>query len=191
MTYASVAELRALDGMGESDVTDPMLEDALDFAEEVIDMYCGTSFTFKTFTVVVSGNGHSDLDIGVLFPQTLTTVTIDGVVTVSTGWGLYPEGVLVRSDGTFPTSTVGRNITVVGTAGASAAAPQRIKKASLLIARQHILDDVSRVTDRALSMTNEFGNISLAQPGGLWRPTSLPEVNTILNRYRHRAPGAY
>ena len=66
----------------------------------------------------------------------------------------------------------------------------RSKNACLMIARQIVLDQVSRIPDGATSLTNEFGNISLAQPTGRWKPTGLPVVNAILNRNRHRPPGA-
>jgi hypothetical protein len=56
------------------------------------------------------------------------------------------------------------------------------------IARQFILDHVSRIPDRALQLQSEFGSIQLAQAGGPWRPTSLPEVNAKLNLYRARLP---
>jgi hypothetical protein len=189
MAYATSAELKALDGMGEVDITDDMLDEALAEAEALIDAYCGTSFTFKDFTKVLDGNGARHIDLGVLFPRTLTTATVDGEAQVTTGWGLHDEGVLIRDTGVFRTNIVGRNVVISGTAGYSAVPPADIKRACLNIARQLILDSVSRIPDRALSMTNEFGNIMLAQAGGHWRPTSMPEVNAVLNRHRHRAPG--
>jgi hypothetical protein len=51
-----------------------------------------------------------------------------------------------------------------------------------------MLDHVSRIPDRALQLQSEFGSIQLAQAGGNWRPTSLPEVNARLNSYRARLP---
>jgi hypothetical protein len=56
------------------------------------------------------------------------------------------------------------------------------------IARQYVLDTVSRIPDRALQLQSEFGSIQLAQAGGSFRPTSLPEVNAKLNLYRARLP---
>ncbi|WP_410591078.1 hypothetical protein [Amycolatopsis sp. lyj-23] len=66
--------------------------------------------------------------------------------------------------------------------------PTAIRWAVRTIARQWAVDLHSRMPDRALSINSEFGQVSLAQAGGDWRPTSLPEVNAVLNRYRSRPP---
>lgn len=191
MSYASDADLLAADGMDESVVTAAMRADALAYADELIDKYCGTSFTHKAFSVTLDGNGKRGIDTGILFPQTLTNVEVDSVAQTTTGWGLHDDGLIVRDEGIFATNIVGRNVLVEGTAGYSAVAPAGIEWVALTIARQHILDQVSRIPDRALSVVNEFGNIMLAQAGGHWRPTNLPDVNVVLNRYRHRPPGAF
>lgn len=194
MPYASDADLLASDGMDESVVTSTMRAAALAYADDLIDTYCGTSFTHKAFSVTLDGNGKRDISIGVLFPQTLTAVSVDGVALVAddwADWGLHPEGVVVRSTGAWTTSIVGRNVVIAGTAGVTTAAGDAIKWVALTLARQHILDQVSRIPDRALSVVNEFGNIMLAQAGAPWRPTNLPDINAVLNRNRHRAPRVY
>ncbi|WP_411144967.1 hypothetical protein [Streptomyces sp. x-80] len=68
------------------------------------------------------------------------------------------------------------------------APPETIRWCVRKLARQYCLDLVSRMPDRALQLQSEFGSIQLAQAGGHWRPTSLPEVNAHLNRYRVRLP---
>ncbi|MFJ9964217.1 hypothetical protein [Streptomyces avermitilis] len=66
--------------------------------------------------------------------------------------------------------------------------PETIRWCARTIARQYVLDTVSRIPDRALQLQSEFGSIQLAQAGGSFRPTSLPEVNAKLNLYRARLP---
>ncbi|QAX94994.1 hypothetical protein SEA_SEBASTISAURUS_6 [Streptomyces phage Sebastisaurus] len=66
--------------------------------------------------------------------------------------------------------------------------PETIRWCVRTIARQYVLDHVSRIPDRALQLQSEFGSIQLAQAGGSFRPTSLPEVNAKLNLYRARLP---
>ncbi|MGW0530657.1 hypothetical protein [Streptomyces sp. NPDC003032] len=66
--------------------------------------------------------------------------------------------------------------------------PETIRWCVRTIARQYVLDHVSRIPDRALQLQSEFGSIQLAQAGGSFRPTSLPEVNAKLNLYRVRVP---
>lgn len=192
MTYASEADLLAADGMDESVVTSEMRTAALEYADALIDKYCGTSFTHKAFSVTLDGNGRSQISTRVLFIQTLDTVVVSGdTVADTSGWGLHEDGLVIRDTGAFSSSVVGRNVTITGTAGVSATPPDGIEWSALTIARQHILDQVSRIPDRALSVANEFGNIMLAQAGGHWRPTNLPDVNAVLNRHRHRPPGAF
>ncbi|AFU62201.1 hypothetical protein TG1_6 [Streptomyces phage TG1] len=66
--------------------------------------------------------------------------------------------------------------------------PETIRWCVRTLARQYVLDSTSRIPDRALQLQSEFGSIQLAQAGGNWRPTSLPEVNAKLNLYRVRLP---
>ncbi|MBC9714500.1 hypothetical protein H9Y04_18235 [Streptomyces sp. TRM66268-LWL] len=117
MSYATVDELRALDGLDDTATfPDALLSEAIDYAVETVESYCGRTW----------------------------------------------EGV--------------------------DAPPETIRWCVRKIARQYVLDLVSRVPDRALQLQTEFGSIQLAQAGGNWRPTSLPEVNAQLNRYRVRLP---
>lgn len=192
MTYASDADLLAADGMNEAVVTAEMRSSALDYTDALIDKYCGTTFVYKPFSKTLDGNGRIDISSGVLFLRTLTSVSVSGVAVADmTGWGLHEDGWIIRKTGSFKSEVVGRNVIIAGTAGFSVTPPDGIEWAALTIARQHILDQVSRIPDRALSVANEFGNIMLAQAGGHWRPTNLPDVNAVLNRYRHRPPGAF
>ena len=45
--------------------------------------------------------------------------------------------------------------------------------AARVLARYHLLEQVSRIPDRAISVQSEFGQIQLAQPG-MNRPTLCP-----------------
>lgn len=200
MAYTTLAEVRALEGLESSELyPDADLNAAIEWAEEVIDNYCGTSFTHKEFEVTLTGNGADTIrlvrDDGstVLFPRTLTSVTDpDDATEDSTGWALYPEGIVARSSGAFRYVRPGRNITIAGTAGVTSSAPPEIAWAARTIARHYALYLYSRVPDNALQLQNDFGTVTFAQPGGTPdRPTSQPEVNAVLNRHRHRAPVAF
>lgn len=188
MAYATVAQLRALDGL--SDATaypDATLEEGIAWAEHLIDTYTGTSFEAKAFTVTVDAPNSYSLTIPVLFPRTLTACAVDGVAVSPAGWVLYPEGVILRPDGT---PFLGYQVTLSGTAGYSTTVPPDVAWAARTLARQYAIDLHSRIPDRALSVQSDFGNIPLAQAGGPGRPTSLPDINAVLNRNRHRPPAA-
>lgn len=118
MAYATIEELRALDGLDDASLfSDELLSDAIDFAVETVETYCGQK------------------------------------------WDTAEN----------PT-------------------PETIRWCVRTLGRQYVLDHVSRIPDRALQLQSEFGSIQLAQAGGNWRPTSLPEVNAKLNLYRARLP---
>ncbi|QAX94001.1 hypothetical protein SEA_EURATIS_6 [Streptomyces phage Euratis] len=118
MAYATIDELRKLDGLDDVSLfSDELLSEAIDFAVETVEVYCGQKWD-----------------------------TVDN-----------------------PT-------------------PETIRWCVRTLARQYVLDHVSRIPDRALQLQSEFGSIQLAQAGGYWRPTSLPEVNAKLNMYRVRLP---
>jgi len=194
--YTSIAEVRALDNL--SDATtwpDATITEAIEYAEELIDNYTGTSWIHKAFTVTLDGKGgraillRNDEGYPVLFLRTITAVTIDGVSLSPadwSSWGLYPSGKVIRDSGSFPWATEGRNVVISGTAGVTSAAPKDISWAARTVAAQYAKDLVSRVPDRAMQVQNDFGTVMMAQASSNPdRPTSLPEVNARLARRRH------
>lgn len=192
--YATIAEVRATDGLDdETTFPDATVTEAIDWAEELIDRYTGTSWVAKAFTVTLSGDGSDSIQLRnyegrpILFPISITSATIDGEAVADTsGWKLYPNGVVWSDTDTFSKSSGGRNVVISGTAGATTSAPNDIAWATRTLARQYALDLVSRVPDRALQVQNEFGTVQLSQASSHPdRPTSLPEVNARLAHRRH------
>lgn len=196
MAYTNLAEVRALEEMSDTSlIPDATITEAIAYAEELIDRFTGTSWEHKTFTVTLTGNGAGTIRLAddegrpILYPQTLTSVTVDSVAQTTTAWALYPEGHIVRDEGSFTSTHPGRNVVVSGTAGITSAAPEDIKWCARTIARQYILDLVGRVPDRAMSLNTSEGVVTIAQASGHPdRPTSLPEVNARLVRRRQRGP---
>lgn len=185
MAYATIAQLRALDGLDDvAAYPDATLQDGIDFATELIDDYCGTAFEYKAFTVTLDGEGRTSLFADVLYMRTITSLKIDGVTFAGT-LRTYDWGVLAFTDGNvFP---FGSLIEIIGTAGMTAAAPKRIAWAARTIARDYCLNLHTRIPSRALQLTNELGQIEVrAQAGGPGRPTNMPDVNAVLNRYKAR-----
>jgi hypothetical protein len=191
--YASRAEVRALDGLADATAyPDAMLDDGLQWAEDLIDHHTGTSWTYKAFTETLDGSGSQVLRLETIFPRTVSSLTVDGVAMDLSGLVLFDEGLLAHRTALFTYTWPGRNVVVVGTAGAESSPPEDIAWACRTLARQYVLDLRSRIPDRALQVVSEFGTAMLAQPGGSPdRPTSLPEVNVVLNRKRHRIRGVH
>ena len=188
MAYATIAELRALDGLSDTSVfPDADLQTAIDWATELIDGYCRTSFEAKSFSVTLDGNGTSSLFVGVLFIQSLTSVTVDGVAQTVSDIVARPEGVIYHKAGSFTFQAYGQNIVVAGTAGVTSTAPERIAWAARTIARQYALELHSRIPSRAIQLSNDAGQFEVrAQAGGPNRPTNLPDVNVVLNANKHK-----
>lgn len=188
MAYATVAEVRALDGL--ADVTvypDATLQDGIDWATELIDDYCGTSFEYKAFSVTRDGNGRSRISTEVLFIRTITSVTVDGAAQAVGDFVGRSDGLVVWKTGFFPAQPWGENVVIAGTAGATTAADKRIRWACRTLARQWCLELHSRIPSRALQVSNELGQFEVrAQAGGPGRPTSLPDVNAVLNHPSHK-----
>lgn len=190
MPYCTTADIRAVQGLDDpAAYPDAVLTSAVAQAEALIDTYTGTSFTYKSFTETLDGSGTEVVRLRTLFPRTLTAVTVDGVAQTTTGWHLYDEGLIVRPSGYFTLDY--RNVIISGTAGATSTPPAEIVWAARTIAIGFVLQLESRIPDRALSLQNEFGQVQIAQAGGLGRPTEYPAVNAALNRFRHRPPVAF
>lgn len=200
MAYATRAEMRALNGLGDSAVySDAELDLALDIAKETIDDYCGTSFgdvtsaAYTAFSVTLDGTGRDRVtlrgDTGsiIMFPRTVSAVTVNGVAdSVAITYTLRPTGVIVRSTGVFSFEDEGRNIAITGTAGFTDSPSESIRWAARSIARFWLLSLQSRVPERALQLTTAEGAFELrAQAGAPGRPTPMPDVNAVLNRNRH------
>jgi len=200
--YATREQLRSLNGLGDDNVhTDADLDEAIVYAKAVIDRFTGTSFgnvetpAYDPFTVVLSGNGKTritlvDLEGGrILFPRSISSVTIGGVPDAEVTYTLSPTGVVQRSSGAFSATTMGANVVISGTAGAYDSPPSDIAWAARSIARYWVLNLQSRMPDRAINLTTAEGAFEVrAQAGGPGRPTPMPDVNAVLNRHRHSFP---
>ena len=203
MAYCTRAELRALDGLGDSSVhSDADLDIAIVFAKETIDDYCGTSFgsvasaAFDSFSVTVDGTGHDNVKLRglsgalVMFPRTITAASVDGVaVPDSVTYTLRGTGVVVRSTGTWKYESEGLNVVISGTAGFTDEPSASIAWAARSIARFWLVSLNSRTPERALQLTTSDGSFEMrAQAGGnAARPTAMPDVNAVLSRNRHGA----
>lgn len=199
MAYCTEADVRDISEA--SAVSDPSevdtarITEAIAFAEDLIDDYCGTSFEYKAFTATLDGNAANNIrliaDNGrtIMYPQTIIAATIDGTSVDFSGWKLHRHGVIVWPNGTFSYATGGRNIVISGTAGISAAPSESMKQACAMIARQKALEDYSRSDPRAITITDELGGQTLLAQPGKRGPTGIPQVNDILKRAKRRSPG--
>ena len=192
MSYTTITAVREVSGMEDVEVwSDAKVTDAITFAEALIDDYCGTSFEHKGFVETLDGTGTDTLRLYTIHPQTLTAVTVDGVAQTTDDWSLRPEGLIVRDTGVFTYTSPGLNVSVSGTAGWTASAPEEVALAARSIAIGYLRQYEERIPQQALSVQSEFGQVMLAQPGAPWKPTEYPLVNSLLNRWRARPPAMF
>lgn len=199
MAYVSVTDMRGEEGIEDfTAFPEAEVTAAIALAEVEIDRFTFTSFEYKAFAATLDGNNsrcitiRTDEGYPILHPRTLASVTIDSVAQTTTNWAVHPEGIVIRDEGVFTYNKVGRNVVISGTAGLQATPDATIKWATRKLARFHLLNDVNRTEDRALSMASDYGNIMLAHASNNpERPTALPEVNARLAKYRQMTGGAF
>lgn len=177
---ATVAQVRALEGLDDTTVfPTATLEEAIDFAEELIDDYCGSMFVQRL--AVVSRPKTTAYRTSILldrpFVQSLEWVQVDGV-DATASYELVDDR-LYATSGYIATDPM-----VYAYVHGPSSAPSGIRWAARTIARHYALNLVSRIPDRALSIQSDFGQVQMAQAGGMQRPTAFPEVNAELNRHR-------
>jgi len=193
--YTSPVEVRSMDSISGESATFPTadLVESITWASDVIDDYTGASWVYRYERDVLDGTGTDHLKLSKMFPRTLLAASVGGTALTSSQLAdiaLRENGVIVRGDGVWNWTEPGRQVVVAYEHGVQKTPPADIAWAAKTLARYHLIEQVSRIPDRALSISSEFGNIQLAQPG-MNRPTPLPDVNVILNRHRHRAPVAF
>ncbi len=189
------AEVRAMDSIaGETSTFSAAdLVDAIAYATTIINDYCGASFVKLYERDTLNGTNDETILLSRMFPTTLLSASIDGsafTTAEKNDVALFDNGYATRGDGTWTYTDPGNKVVVEYEHGVAKSAPNDIRWAARTLARYHLLEQVSRIPDRAISVQSEFGSIQLAQPG-MNRPTPLPDINVVLNRHRHRAPTAY
>lgn len=204
MPYFTTAELRALPDMSDTTTySDAKLEAAHDWIASVIERECGTSFVARTRTEKRNGSGTDILLLSAPYVLSITSVTVDETAfTAAEVADLEPAsfidgslegylGVVYRPNGYYWSQGT-RNVEITYEAGYTSTPPADIKEAALAAARYHLLAKAptSSLSDRATSITNEFGNVQLSVAGED-RPTGLPEVDATIMAWakRVRIPG--
>ena len=193
--YATPAEVRNMDSILGEATTFPAadLVDAIDYSAAIIDDYTGASWVQRYHHFTLNGTDTDTIRVPVMFPTTLLSASINGSALSASKISevaLFDDGTLQRKSDLWDYTTPGNLVVIEVEAGVGTVAPNDLRWAARTLARYHLLEQVSRIPDRAISVAWEFGQIQLAQPG-MNRPTPLPDVNVVLNRHRHRGPTAF
>lgn len=145
-------------------------------AEDAFENACGVAFVPRFKSQTLSGNG-SDLLLVEARSRTVRSASIDstsvtdtmtadraGTVYLSSGWTSGTDNVLVRYEHGYDTP------------------PNDVSRAVLLLAKHWLTSSIS--DPRATSETNEYGTFSLATPGLRGSYFGLPDVDSVVDRYR-------
>lgn len=183
---ASVAEVRNIEGLSDTQMfPDESVQEAIVYAEDLIADYCGTMFVARAGSVDFISRAQDFILTPEVFPTEVLSATANDDPLDVSDWGVREWGE-IETDSLLP---FGQRIKVSYVHGLTPT-PSGIRWAARTIARQYLLDLVSRIPDRALSIQSDFGQVQMAQAGGRPdRPTSMPDVNAALNRHRHRVGG--
>jgi hypothetical protein len=194
--YTTPAEVRALDMIAGESSTFPAadLVAAINYSTAVIDDFCGASFVQRYQRDVLNGNNDQTIRVTQMFPETLLSASVNGTALSASevsNCALFEDGSITRKDSVWTFTEPGNLVVIEYEHGAGTEAPEDIRWCARTLARYHLLEQVSRIPDRAVQVQSEFGSITLSQPGGHTRPTPLNDVNVLLNRHRHRPPVAF
>lgn len=170
--------------------TDAAIAEARDRITDEFEQICGVSFVPRYERETLMHNGGARIQTR--RPRVLSIISAtDNGTTVSTA-NLTNDQLLpyiYRTSGAWFTSTttVPYPIVVEYTHGYQSV-PGDVKRAALKLLRHQLLPDEAggSIPDRMLSMTNEFGNMRISQPGiGRFNWYGIPTVDATLARYMH------
>lgn len=186
LDYFTLAELRAQPDLDSSaKFSDPALTEAGEFIQGVVERVCDTSFVPREVVETLDGTGREGLRVRTPWVLEVVSVVIAGVTTTGEEYFVDSGVIERRAIGSWSMLTwpLGRrNIKITYKAGYSATPPPDLKDAMLQGARYRALSRAaySAQNDRALSLTNEYGNVQLASANDTNRPTGLPEVDSVI-----------
>lgn len=194
-----LAQLRQMPNLGDAQ-TYPVerLAVARAWVDDRLRRHLGTSVTPRWRKAVGTAatmaqelpEGGEALVVADRYAHTLQAVHFDGVALSGGALAqlvLRRPGLLTTVTGvdTWPAPDDWTTVVVRYVAGAFDQCPTDLQEACLTAARARLLrrDGASGIPGNATSMTNEFGNIRLAQPSED-EPTGIPEVDSVWNAYR-------
>ena len=187
--YFGLAELRALKGISNtSTYTNAELASARDIAEDFVENYTEHVFVPSYRREVSDGDNCDYILLEKLAARRLIAVSITGTAQTTTDWTINDQGT-VRTDGVrFTEATPGGNNIIIKYEWGELAPQLDMKRATIALARYILLQAESTIPDRARLMQTEWAMFHL-DTASEDNPTGLPEVDSVLKRYRHEQPG--
>ena len=183
-----LSDLRALPEL--SDATRyPLiaLNKARDEVTTYINDFCQTAFVPTYGRDVRDGQSRNKMAVDLWPATSIISVTVDGVAEDTTGWTIARDG-LIRAESTWTDfNVVGQNVVIEYVYGHTPT-PADLKHAALKMSSYWLMSNESSIPDRARMMTTSWGTFQLST-ASMDFPTGIPEVDSVLGRYRLMIPG--
>lgn len=183
--YFGLDELRALRNVDTAIYSTADLDAARRHAEAVIESECGRSFVPR-FAIdrfhwgepaILSHRDATDL----------VAVLVDDVVQDVSAYQLFVGSVRWVGPGNMM-SPIGSSTIKIAYVHGLSAPPADLASAALSLARDWLLSRNSGAVDRRWKLQTDAGFEYISQPGAN-RPTGIPAVDAVINRYAVRVPG--
>jgi hypothetical protein len=189
--FFELADLRAVDGLAGNSTLYPTaaLRAARDRVETFFEDVTAEAWVPRFARETHTGDGGSLIVLDQVSGRSVVSVSLDGVAATDlTIFKLLPEG-LERTTGAFtsPSGGADGNVIVEYLYGADEP-PADLWGAAMRLARHMVLGSNSRIDERTMAMTTDFGTFQLGTASSK-RPSGLPEVDAVLSRYSDRVAG--
>jgi hypothetical protein len=171
--------------------TDANIAEARDRISDEFAEICGQSFVPRYERETLAGPGGQVLEVRWPRISAVIEATISGTNVASSTTYDRRLPLLRRTSGSWTAATTASpyNVVVAYAHGWDTPPPD-IKRAALILLRHQIVPDQAggSIADRAVTMTDELGQIRLAQPGFRGAPYGIPIVDQTLARYSMLLP---
>ncbi len=187
--YFTLTSLRSEPGLSNmTTFTNQELKDARDIAEDFIEQYCEHAWVPSYSRYVFDGNGGDFVLLPKISSRRIIAATISGTAQTTSSWSVDDGGRII-TDGTRFTQAIpaGQNCVIKYEWGEQYA-PLDLQRAARKLARHLLLDNESSIPDRARLMQTEWAMFHL-DTASEDKPTGMPEVDSVLMRYRAEQPG--
>lgn len=191
--YFDLGDLRQLADLPGRSYSTAQLARARDWAQEVIEGETVASFVERAHVesidscrMVATAHG-TGLRLSKPFARRIRWARVDGV-SASVSAIEISDGHVVAKSGQSAPFTTSSTVEVGYTAGYRTTCPVDLADAAMVAARWHLIakDGQSGIPDRATSISNEFGNISLSTPGMRGAIVGIPEVDERIRSWADR-----
>lgn len=185
LTYFTLAQLRDLPDVSDgAKYPDARVTSVGEYVEATIERVVGTSFVARTWTDEEHylGSRYADrLTLRHPHVRSVISLEVDGL---ADGDAVDYESSVVRK--TAGGGWSGRLVVITYTAGYSVTPPADIREAALWATRHRLMTTGrdSAWTGRQTQMNTEQGSVQFA-PSGADRPFGLPDVDAVVNGWRH------